>query len=121
MEEYKPPISEFPPLPSPSARIHFPAALTSAEPPQRKTSGIGQSNAFEIFLEEEEDSLASVSMEEDLPLQPPIASTTEDFRLPEFLEMVTKSTLTTDHLLISFLPDWIKLFFFFFFLKLNEG
>ena len=48
-------------------------------------------------------------MEEDFPTQPPIALATEEFHLPEFLDMVTKSTITTDLLLISFLPDWIKL------------
>ena len=108
MENQQSSTVDFPPLPTPSLWKQSAAFLTSTGSPQRNTPEIGRSNAFDIFLEEESDIEPTTSIDEDIPTPEPALPTPTNFRLSEFLEMVSKSTITTDQLLVSFLPDWIQ-------------
>ena len=58
-------------------------------------------SAFERFLEEDADTTTSILMKED-------ASTPDAPPQSLYFNMVGKSSIITDTVLISFLPEWIK-------------
>ena len=99
---------DFPPLLIPTPRKQSAAISTSTVTQQRNTPGVGRSNAFEIFLEAESELDSNNPMDEDSPTKEPALPPPTDFQLPKFLEMVSKSSITTDQLLVSFIPEWIK-------------
>ena len=71
-------------------------------------STFGHPTAYDLFLREDDEQDDDYAMEADTtPTAQPVALASVP-RLPEFLQLVTNSTITTDHLLISFLPEWIK-------------
>ena len=101
--------AEFPPLPQQHSPRKQSEVSISNNPTFGKTpSTFGHPTAYDLFLREDDEQDDDYAMEADItptaqPAAPPLVP-----RLPEFLQLVTNSTITTDHLLISFLPDWIK-------------
>ena len=109
MDESKPFDAEFPPLTQhPSPRKQSVGATFNNPGFGTTSTTFGHSTAYDLFLQEDDEQDDEYSMEADIipaaqPAHPP-----PETHLPEFLQLVTNSTITTDHLLISFLPDWIK-------------
>ena len=82
--------------------------LPRSAPQQPLSARLKLNSAFDAFLAEFSESSTSAVMEEDSP--PPDAQPPEPpaYQLENFLELIGKSSLTTDLLLVSFLPEWIK-------------
>ena len=64
--------------------------------------------AFELFLAEDSEVSTSTSMEEDSTPATTSVPSSPTFKLAECINIVGKSSLTTDMILISFLPEWMK-------------
>ena len=109
MDESKLSEAEFPLLsqqPSPRKQSVVPTNQNSNFGTNSTT--FGHSTAYDLFIHEDDEQEDDYAMDSDItptvePAVPPLVP-----RLPEFLQLVTNSTITTDHLLISFLPEWIK-------------
>ena len=107
MDENPTYLVEFPPLPSTLSGIppEKPSTIVAQPPPI--SSGFGHPTDYDAFLAEYSDSPPGEDMEADEPSPGPPPPPTPVSRLPEFLELIGTATITTDVLLVSFLPDRI--------------
>ena len=109
MDESQNTHEEFPPLPI----LPQPRPPTGSSPTIVGTSpaiafGFGHPSAYDAFLAEDGDNSSHEDMEADTPRpsSPPLQA--PDARLQDFLAIIGNATLTTDLLLVSFIPDNIK-------------
>ena len=77
-------------------------------PQQSMISRFKHASAFELFLAEDSEAITSTSMEEDSSSASVLEPSPPNFKLEECINIVGKSSLTTDTILISFLPEWMK-------------
>ena len=109
MDENPTYVVDFPPLPATPSRIAPVPPSTIAATPAPISSGFGHPNAYDAFLAEDQDAPPDAVMDaEEFPPDPPVTNA-PTARLPEFLALVSQATITTDLLLVSFIPDRIKL------------
>ena len=102
-------IVEFPPLPVAPPRIPSDTTPTFVAPPTTIPTGFGHPNAYDAFMEDDSDPPDINNMDaDDIPHNLPEIPAVES-QLPAFLELVGQATITTDLLLVSFIPDRIKL------------
>ena len=92
----------------PSPPNQLGANLRRSDPQQPPSSRFKLNSAFDAFLAEVSKLTTSAAMDEDpQPSGTPIPEP-PSFRLEDFVELVGKSSIMTDLLLVSFLPEWIK-------------
>ena len=109
MEEKANYSADFPLLPPPSQpRLPTETASTIAGHLPASSLRFGHPTAYDAFLAEDEDHSSIEDMDADNPHpnSPPLKA--PDDRLQEFLTVIGKALLTTDLLLVSFIPDKIK-------------
>ena len=80
--------------------------LTASQ--QLPSSRFRHATAFELFLAEDSEVNTSTSMEEDSTPATKLGPSSPTFNLEECINIVGKSSLTTDMILVSFLPEWMK-------------
>ena len=109
MDESQNTHEEFPPLPI----LPQPRPPTGSRPTIVGTSpaiafGFGHPSAYDAFLAEDGDNSSHEDMEADTPRPSSPLLQAPDARLQDFLAIIGNATLTTDLLLVSFIPDNIK-------------
>ena len=108
MEERKDFDADFPQL------HHTPAAQRRSTAPIQPPLSLGtpptfsHRSAYDLFEQEDEEHDADTAMEAENPISEAAPPPVPESRLPAFLTMLGESTITTNRLLISFIPDWIK-------------
>ena len=70
--------------------------------------GFGHPTAYDAFLADATEEHSGDDMDEDAPPVTAVPATTSKSHLPEFLDMIGAATITTDFLMVSFIPDRIK-------------
>ena len=99
---------EFPPFLAASPRILSDTPPSPVALPTTNTSGFGHPNAYDAFMADELEQPDGVDMATaDIPLKSPTTKAPET-QLPAFLDLIRQATITTDLLLVSFIPDRIK-------------
>ena len=109
MDESQNSLADFPPLPNFSQpRLPTATGPTIVGTSPAITPGFGHPSAYDAFLADDGDNPSYEDMEADTsrPSSPPTQA--PDARLQEFLTIIGNSTLTTDLVLVSFIPDNIK-------------
>ena len=101
-------IVDFPPLPpaTPRPPAEKPSTIVGLPPPI--TMGFGHPTAYDAFLADATEEHSGDDMDEDAPPVTAVPATTSKSHLPEFLDMIGAATITTDFLMVSFIPDRIK-------------
>ena len=107
MDENPTYIVDFPPLPANPPRI-TPPSSTFAATPASILNGFGHPTAYDVFLAEEAIEAREGSMEADDVSITALPAIGPKPRLPEFLDLIGAATITTNSLLVSFIPDNIK-------------
>ena len=101
-------VVDFPPLPANPSRIASSPSSTIAATPAPISTGFGHPTAYDAFLADDAVEKLEVAMEaDDFPPANPPAQLPET-SLPAFLDLISAATITTDALLVSFIPDRIK-------------
>ena len=107
MDENPTYVVDFPPLPTTPSRI-VPISSTIAATPAPISTGFGHPTAYDIFLTEDTDEAIDASMEADDGPVAALPTKGPEPRLSEFLVLIGSATITTNTLLVSFIPDNIK-------------
>ena len=109
MEESATYSAEFPLLtPLNQSRRPTEAASTIAGHSPAISPGFGHPTAYDAFLAEDEDHSSTEDMEADTSCPSSPSPKSPDERLQDFLTIIGKASMTTDLLLVSFIPDKIK-------------
>ena len=109
MEESTHFSADFPQLPPPSQpRLPTETASTIVGHLPASSHGFGHPSAYDAFLAEDDEHSSIEDMDADNPRPNSPPHKAPDERLKEFLTVIGKSALTTDLLLVSFIPDKIK-------------
>ena len=108
MDERQALDAEFPSLPQTLAPQKQSAAPVNLSPTLGTPPTFSHRTAYEMFLREDEEHDSENEMEAETPINEAHPPPAPPSRLPTFLTMLGESTITTNRLLISFLPDWIK-------------
>ena len=107
MDENPTYVVEFQPLPANPPRIASNSS-TIAATPAPISNGFGHPTAYDAFLADDADEALPVSMDADDVSTPALPAKGPNPRLPEFLDLIGAATITTNLLLVSFIPDNIK-------------
>ena len=108
MDESQLSSAEFPPLQHSQSRIPPETGPTIAARPPAINSGFGHPTAYDVFLAEDVDPTSNEDMETDTSPPNPTQPNAPTEGLQDFLKIIGQSTITTDLLLVSFIPDKIK-------------
>ena len=107
MEDNPTYVVDFPPLPANPSRIAPSPSSTIAAHPAPISMGFGHPTAYDAFLADEAADELEVAMEAEEAPTATLPAKSPGTCLPVFLDLIAAATITTDSLLVSFIPDRI--------------